>query len=306
MAAKNRQQLEHIRNSDGYRGLSLELRTASLLRNHGWQATHGAYYVDPLSDPPVERELDVAATRSWERKRDGAIVRLHLLVECKSLSRRNVICAGTAALDNRLYHQWLGEDDDELRLGIREVLASCGLPPAETRMTMERFERAVYPGGKSIVADLIAPPPKAPAHASSARDAVDERSAKEKDPLWQALQGVFAAMNGTTRQELGMKLSGIHDDLTLGQVSVEAAVETLRREAGVVELFHPIIVTEAPLFMLSESGALKPTPWCRLEHSRISSERRWLDLVSLEGFDAYAGRLTHAYEVFFKRSCVAG
>jgi hypothetical protein len=302
LAAKNRQ-LDHIRNGDGYRGLSLEMRVASLLRNHGWKATHGAYYVDPLSDPPVERELDVAAARSWRRKRDGLIVRLHLLVECKSLSGRNVLCAATEPQENRLYRQWLGEDDDELRTGLLEVLTSCGLPPAETREALERFKHATFPGEESAVAPLLAPPPKAPVHASSAKDAVGERSGGDKEPLWQAMQVVFAAMNGTTRQELGMSLSELHDHLTGGGVNVDMAVEALENEAMSLTLFHPIVVTEASLFMLSETGALKPTPWCRLEHSRISSGDRWFDLVSFEGFDSYAAKITRAYEVFFKRSC---
>jgi hypothetical protein len=302
LAAKNRQ-LDHIRNGDGYRGLSLEMRVASLLHNHGWKATHGAYYVDPLSDPPVERELDVAATRSWRRKRDGLIIRLHLLVECKSLSGRNVLCAATERMENRLYHQWLGEDDDELRAGLLDVLASCGLPQAEAREALERFKRVTFPGGKSAVAQLFAPPPKAPVHASSAKDAVGERSGGEKEPLWQAMQVVFAAMNGTTRQELGMLLSELHNHLTGGGVDVETAVEALENGAMSLDLFHPIVVTEASLFMLSGTGALKPTRWCRLEHSRISSEHRWFDLVSFEGFDGYAAQVTRAYEVFFKRSC---
>jgi hypothetical protein len=214
-----------------------------------------------------------------------------------------VLCAAAEPLENRLYRQWLGEDDDELRIGLREVLASCGLPPAETREALERFHRVIFPGEEAAVAQLFAPPPKAPVHASSAKDAAGERSGSDKEPLWQAMQVVFAAMNGTTRQELGMLLSELHDHLTGGGIDVETAVEALENGAMALTLFHPIVVTEASLFMLSATGALKPTPWCRLEHSRISSGDRWFDLVSFDGFDRYAAGITRAYEAFFKRSC---
>ena len=73
-----------MRGSETSRALFSEQKIAAALRRLDWKVTHGAYYPDPVTGK--ERELDVVAVRYFTKPDGEAVsVRLHLLVECKSI-----------------------------------------------------------------------------------------------------------------------------------------------------------------------------------------------------------------------------
>jgi len=259
------------------------MRVRSILEHHGWRATHGPYYNDPIEAKP--RELDVSATKSWTTKR-GIAVNLVLLVECKSAASAAQLFAeqsGRVAADP-LYYHWLAIDEDRPRNAIGNIVANANV--------MSRFHAAAYPRERAIVTPLLVNAPKAKHRASASRQA----SGKEGGALWDATQKVFAALYGTIITEFELALKQIEEDLQAAD-SPAFAEKVLAQAIENLILFHPIVSIESPLVLVDESGKTTDVDWCRVERGRVFGvERQWVDVVNAEHFEAFASQLTSWYE----------
>ena len=255
------------------------MRVRSILERHGWRATHGPYYNDPIEAKP--RELDVTATRSWNTKR-GITVNLVLLVECKSAAKAAQLFAeqSNRGIADPLYYHWLALDEDRSRNAIGRIVADAKL--------MSRFHAAAYPRERAIVTPLLVNAPKAKHRASASRQA----SGKEGGALWDATQKVFAALYGTTVTEFDLALKQIEEDFR-DAPSLDVLAQAIQN----LILFHPIVSIESPLVLVDESGKTSDVDWCRVERGRVFGvERQWVDVVNADAFEDYANLLTSWYE----------
>jgi len=259
------------------------MRVRSILERHGWRATHGPYYNDPIEAKP--RELDVSATKSWNAKR-GITTNLVLLIECKSAATAAQLFAeqSSRVVADPLYYHWLAIDEDRPRNAIGNIVANANV--------MARFHAAAYPRERAIVMPLLVNAQKAKHRASASRQA----SGKEGGALWDATQKVFAALYGTIITEFELALKQIEEDLKASD-SPAFAEKVLAQAIQNLILFHPIVSIESPLVLVDESGKTTDVEWCRIERARVFGvERQWIDIVNAEHFDSFASQLTSWYE----------
>jgi len=288
------------------------MRVQSVLERLGWRTQHSPDYTDPREQK--SREMDVAATRSWERvrKSETQVAHLHLLVECKGIRQDALLLARMQRRNavDRLYNHWLGLDDDELRDAIGNIVGAAGFDAAKV---MRRFESLAYPRGRAAIMPLLVNAPPARVRASAVREAagkVAKRDPKDEAEgsslVRKATLQLFSALHGTIADERDTALRQLHDDLLLRARGVDDrsgyVVDRLREAASTVLLFHPIVVVDKPLVAIDADGELSVVEWARLDRGRIASdERQWLDVVNAEHFERYAAELTAWYSRVFER-----
>jgi len=278
------------------------MRVQSVLERLGWRTQHSPDYTDPREQK--SREMDVAATRSWQRvrKSETQVAHLHLVVECKGIRKDTLLLArmeSDGAVD-RLYNHWLGLDDDELRDAIGNIVGAAGFDAAKV---MRRFESLAYPRGRAAVMPLLVNAPPARVRASAVREAQRDT---ESSLIRKATLQLFSALHGTITEERDAALRQLRDDLLLRTRGVDDrlgyAVDLLQAAASTVLLFHPIVVVDTQLVAIDADGELSVVEWARLDRGRIASyERQWFDVVNAEHFDRYAAELTAWYSRIFDR-----
>lgn len=274
------------------------MRVQSVLEKLGWRTQHSPDYTDPREQK--SREMDVAATRSWQRVRKDTtqIVHLGLVIECKGI-RDTLLLARTESTNvDRLYNHWLGLDDDELRDAIGNIVAGAGFDAAKV---LRRFEPIVYPRGRAAVMPLLVNAPPARVRASAVREATRER---DSSLIRKATLQVFSSLHGTIAEERDAALRQLQDDLK-GRENfdrLDYVLERLRSAVSTVFLFHPVIVVDTKLVAIDSEGEMEVVNWARLDRGRMfSHERQWFDVVSGEHFEAYAAELTAWYSRVFDR-----
>ena len=287
----------HIRKGDAYQSLVGETRVAETLRKLQWSVRHSAYYTDPIEKK--QREIDVVARRRWIRGADRYI-HLNLLVECKSMPGKQILLAeDRKSAGEKLYVHWSGNDDDTLHREIRDALRENEYAPANISRIVENVGQSTYPRGESAIASLLVSAPKPPLHASAARETSRDTNT---GPLWEAVNEVFAAMTGARQEELASTLDNFRFELANPSGDrAEWAVDRLRDAALTLILYHPIVVTDAPLFRLRK-GRIEPIEWCRLTQARvIAGPARWVDVIHSASFEDWSANATESYDAFFAR-----
>ncbi|HEX3580769.1 MAG TPA: hypothetical protein VH087_03335 [Thermoanaerobaculia bacterium] len=287
--------LAHVRNSKRYRSFRSEMRVDDVLERLGWKTRHSPDYIDvrELKD----REMDVSATRTWRRERKGElhVAHLNLVIECKGIHKETLLLAKMrrSAEADRLYHHWLGLDDDDLRNEIGTVAQEAGFDAVKV---LRRFEAMAYPRGRAVVYPLLVNAPRAPIRASAIGEA--EHDEEEKSLIRKAMLQLFSALQGTVATIRQESLTQLHDDLQQREKvdHLDYALEQIQSAATSVYLFHPIVVVDTKLVTVDHDGELAVVEWARVERARMASnDRRWLDVVSSEHFQEYAAQLTKWY-----------
>jgi hypothetical protein len=288
-----------LRDSPSYRSFRSEMRVESVLEKLGWRTQHSPEYTDPREEKA--REMDVAAARSWKRERKNTtqIAHLGLVIECKSIRDDQLLLArATQTNVDRLYHHWLGLDDDELRDAIGTITASAGFDAAKV---LRRFEPIAYPSGRAAIMPLLVNAPPARVRASAVREA---RRESESSLIRKATLQLFASLHGTIAEERDAALRQLQDDLRKREEfdRLDYALECLRSAVSTVLLFHPIVVVDAKLVALDREGEMEIVDWARLDRGRMFSyDRQWFDVVSADHFESYAAELTAWYSRVFDR-----
>ncbi|HEY2321520.1 MAG TPA: hypothetical protein VGJ82_01540 [Thermoanaerobaculia bacterium] len=260
----------------------------------GWKTQHSPEYLDTREKK--DRETDATAIRSWRRERKGRlhVVHLNLIVECKGIHKETLLMAKMKrpAEADRLYHHWLGLDDDELRNAIGTIAKDAGLDAIKV---LRRFEEMAYPQGRAVIYPLLVNAPRAPIRASAIREA--ERD-EDESLIRKAMLQLYSAVQGTVGDVRDDALRQLHDDLQQRNDfdRLDYALERIDFAATSVHLFHPIVVVDTKLVTVDHDGELEIVEWGRIERARVASyERRWFDVVSSEHFEKYAKQLTAWY-----------
>jgi hypothetical protein len=271
------------------------MRVEDVLERLGWKTRHSPDYIDVRE--LKEREMDAAATRSWRRERKGEtqVAHLNLVIECKGIHKETLLLAKMKRVDeaDRLYHHWLGLDDDDLRNAIGTIAQRAGFDAKEV---LRRFEARAYPKGRAVIYPLLVNAPRSPIRASAIGEA--ERD-EDESLIRKGMLQLFSALQGTVTTIRDESLNQLHDDLQQREKTldhVDYALEQIQSAATSVYLFHPIVVVDTKLVTVDHEGELAIVEWARVERARMASyDRRWLDVVSSEHFEKYATQLTAWY-----------
>ena len=288
----------------------MEATVAATLRKLRWRSEHGSYYVDATSGKA--RELDVLARQFWRRPgRDSdRTATIHFVVECKTMKGWHLLFQPVTRkprYDHRFEH-WMGWELDLEPERVADALVGIGLAADEVVKTIQHIEEWQR-GLPDIERSAFVLTPPAPRYAASAfreTNTDKEKEDLEQSVLWKAMQGTFSAIDSLRRSLFAKEIQDIKFGLRLGDhfaidrptQAASWAKDAMRHTAH----YHPIVVVHAELRIFSGS-TVKRVPWIRLEQRSIAGDiDRWVDVVHVDEFTAYAATISADYEKQMRKS----
>jgi hypothetical protein len=200
---------------------------------------------------------------------------------------------------------WIGLERKYV-VPIMKVLREGGLTEDQIIRVMTTFRRRAYPGGFMRVKSMVVGPPPSPIHAGAYRE---HNFGSEKDleasVVWRAHLTLSSAVRSFEIANLELGLEDLPAEIEMapkfGRDVVREAIDHLLIPLSRVDIYHPIVVLEAPLWTM-ENEQPKQVEWCRFHRlTAWGHSDWWFDLVSADSFATYARRLTDHYASAFRR-----
>ena len=290
---------KELTSSGPYETFRAEQLVRAAFQDAGWDATHGFYYKD--GETGKFREIDVLASRHWSKKSKPhlKLARVSLVVEVKSMKGFTVLLSERQTDPSDFYNHWDWFGDSSGKYpALCKGLETFGGTPQEIQSIQKRLNAFAYPGGLARMRAMMPNPPEIPCF--SAFKETNTKSEKELDNsvVWRASQSLRSAS------------SAIFD--SVGQVKLENALlpaeyEKSRKEwakavlswaadsINIVDIVHPVIVTDASLWVASPTGPLN-VPYARFGLHLFNGEIDWwCDLVNSQNLAAYISLVTNHY-----------
>jgi hypothetical protein len=193
----------------------------------------------------------------------------------------------------------------------------AGIALQSTKALVEWFKRVAYsqPDGGMSVEQYLAKPPKSSVHATAFRETnVGGEKDLDNSVLWKSIQGLESILES----ERVRFIDGLQSDLKLtievaqldGRDVEQAVQKDLARCVKHVELFHPVVVLDARLWVNSASDFEKVDRVRLVVKTTDRLSGRWFDVVTRQGFSAwldelaghYAGLLEHPNEHVWRKN----
>ena len=283
--------------SSAVKSLAAEQAIVHLLRENGWDVTHGSFFVDIASGKP--RELDISATRHWTYPKEHQSSYLELKCEIKSASDYHLVFSPmiyTRHADLR-YLFWLGNRQADVVEKLKEV----NLPSQSISSIMGQVNPYInLPNGYIRPHKVIIPPFAARYRSTAFRETnIGVEKDLESSVLWKTLQTLDSVLDGSERDALAFQLSMIEGSLQFAQSTTSDLTNLVReavlREMDTVHVFHPVIVIQAKLWFYQNSK-LQPIDWCRFSRVPQFGDPDWCDIVSSTAAKSYFTKLTRYYD----------
>lgn len=295
-----------IASSDAYRSLVAERDVATHLRTLGWRSSQSPYYTDILTGKA--REIDVIATRYWEkpRKSRDILARVNLFVEVKSARDFHILCAGEAASQCSFgsNEHWLGYSSKAL-VRIEERLLAFRLEHALVKRFMHRVEQIAFPRNTMRTASLRAKPVNAQYCFSAFRE-TNGKLEKDLDNsvLWRAASALRSSVRSAQNDIVEAMLEDINIDLEVAcrrKIDpIEMASGTIERHACTLNLYSPAIIVDSYLWSAQDDNPLE-IEWFRFVQLGTYGELLWwVDVVNRRYLNNYFQALSKHFEEFFR------
>ena len=285
--------------SPAVQSLAAETELTRTLVRAGWRAHQSVYYQDMRSGKI--REVDIVASSVCFRTvtHGDQNVAVDLVIEAKTMRDFHIVFAlqrGAAVPRTGVQTQWLGYRDEP----PEQLVGSIGLGPAHVTAVARRLKKIAFPSNFMRVGTLSINPPLAPVEATAFRETnIGSDRELESSVLWRGIQSVASAIDSDIER---IRANDIHDlkvavESAEGDAkrAVEYVVAQLTSQLNSLDVFHPIVVLEAPLWVL-DSNRLKPVTWCRLHWNAGGYSERWVDVVSRKEFGSFLERITRHYD----------
>ena len=300
---------DKLAKSDAVVSLLTESKVASLLAQMDWATVHSFYYPDPESGK--DRELDVIGRKIWVQGDDEPFwIYLSLLVECKSSRGIHVVVSPLQSNYSQPLAKfaWVGRVPalgERLAQRLQTTIPDRIAQFIRTEV-MRGFGEMAYPADQAVVAPFVPDPPRALVLTSAFRE-TDTKKDKELDAsvLWRATQTLHSAMDSLQAYSLEGEIESwggaVEVASKFSQDPATAGILALRRAVRKIFLFHPVIVTESPLWSAA-NGSVTPLPAFRLlQLDAFGTAARWADVVRMEAFPAFLEDLNRHYDAHFKK-----
>jgi molybdopterin converting factor small subunit len=167
---------------------------------------------------------------------------------------------------------------------IADRVAQLGFSPQTVSDFEKRLYRAAYPKHMVCLRQLITEPYQCDVTATAFRETnVGSEKELENSVLWKAVQALGTLIDSLKRDIIAARFEDI-----------EVGVASARRQGGDdteilddllvtvrhLNLYHPIVVIEAPLWLVGASGQLLRISACRFEQVQACGGfSRWVDIV---------------------------
>jgi hypothetical protein len=301
---------DKLRGSISFESLVAEQFILRRAQSHRWRCAHGAFFVDPTT--AKTREADVLATRCWKRRRSGNDDRVELSVpiEVKSARGFHILFPATRTGSFRTFHDqnilWLGEVGAAAEL-MADRVAELGFSPQIVSDFEKKLFRAAYPRHFVCLAKLIIDPFRCDVMATTFRETnVGSEKELETSVVWKAVQALSSLVDSLKRAVVTARFEDVEIGVTSARRQGEDGSEILNdllESVRYLSRYHPIVVIEAPLWLVGEQGQLAQISACPFEQVQAGGGfSRWVDIVHRPHFDEFFSKLTAYYERAFKKA----
>ena len=282
----------------------MEATVAQVLQKLRWSTVQGPYYIDPVTGK--SREIDVVGQQHWRRA--GSVsdhsTTIQFVVECKSIKGWHILFQPVrprGQTDHR-YEYSFGWELEFRPQRLATALEGIGMSREEithTRELLDIYQRNVPADApRSFTLDV----PRARKRSTTFRETNigNEKEELEQSVLWRAMQLSLGAIQSMERSRFETDVEKISFGVLVGDLTgtdrSAQALASARDAFNNTVYFHPVVVLEAQLWVLSGADVRK-TPWVRLEQRMLTSDvDRWVDIVQLSSFASYAKYVTRDYD----------
>lgn len=295
-------------NSQSFNSLTSEQRILSLMKGLGWRGIHSCFYTDSKTEKL--REVDVLCRRVWEcrLKNRQELADLNLVIEAKSAKGYHLLFS--ALEGSSAYRQanelWMGLEGEPRQL-IAQMLTDAGLTVEQSANVMKVFDKMAYPNRRPRCYRLSVDPPPAQVYVSAFRETnIGGEKELESSVLWKASLSLASAVGGLKQQTIDHMRVRLKEDFEISSLikldPIAQVTELLDIHAGLVDLYHPIVVIDAPLWEVRD-GELRSIRWCRFQQLETHGQSEWwFDVVHSDHFEKFAGELTRYYDKRYERA----
>lgn len=293
--------------SDAFQSLSMERRICDVLQSLNWKAVHSCYYKDPITDKM--REIDVSARQLWERnlKNGDQAASLHLLTEAKSAKGYHLIFSSSYKNLN-LYPKndgWIGKQGVNYKR-IAQTIEDAGLSLEKVSFILNKLEKMAYPGGIMLPYRMAVDPLPTQFLVSAFRETnIGNEKELENSVLWRASQALLSAVVSLKERHLENCLEDLSLIVSLAikfrRDPTEEALEQLRFYIRTVDIYHPVVVIDAPLWLI-QNEKIKSIEWCRfVQVDPYGLSEWWVDVVNTLYFEKFAKEISSYYNRKFRK-----
>ena len=290
--------------SSPYASFQAERSIAELLARTKWESTHGLYYDDLLTNK--QRELDVVARQIWRRKhRDTQqLCRITVLVEVKSMSGFHLLLSEHPAASRDFYRHthWLGDPSGKY-IDLLQQFDNLGIEPKKIGALIEKLHRYAYPRQHARMWAMMVRPHSIPVFTSFRETNLGSEKDLDNSVFWRASQGLRSA-----HASIASNIRRTHLETIAGAAEFEAKsknwVDSMfwwaSQQIGMVDIIHPVVVTDAKLWAASNGGA-EERKYARFgSHTYTGEMDWWCDLVNTEHLQEYVTKLTDHYRRYLR------
>lgn len=300
--------VERLQSSDAFQSLAVEAEVRSRFSSAGWEARQGAVYKDCKEHKL--READVVARRIWRSKRnEDILMHVHAVVECKTMRGFHLVMWPEA--DQFLQYQtcelaaWQGYYATEAREQITEILLRHGFEKAEVAPLLKRLTAMCYPRQTARIYRMLVRPFPLASFTAWRETNLGKDKDLDSSVFWRAVQALDSCVQSLQQDWLDTFLSDLSGAATLVELynwDKQFAIESnLKRRSGMGAIYHPIVVTDAQLW-LADEGRLREVPYARYVRSGTRfGASKWFDVVSRSSIESYVAGLTQHFDASFKQ-----
>lgn len=292
---------DKLKQSEAYSSLRMERDIANITANIGWKVDSGVFYPDVTENKP--REIDMVASQMWRRrvKVGEQILRLSLLVECKSLKGWNIIILPRKKPDSyvSVHMQWIGHDVGLSGNQVKNRLAGLGYESNKAKGLFLEMYKNAYPTDFAKIKGLQISPMQCPFHSSAFRE-TNVKGDKDLDSsvLWRANRQLLSAVSSLKVKSRDCDLGWIFDGHEYEKdvkKSEEMMLEMFDGRSNMVDIWHPIVVLDAAIWRMCKNQ-LRRCEWFRFGEIEVSADDSWwCDVVEKAAYKKYLFNLTKSY-----------
>jgi hypothetical protein len=205
--------------------------------------------------------------------------------------------------DDNIY--WIG-DEDEQRGAVTERLQKLGLESDKISRIIKQLATHSYPRQMMRLRRLLTQPFPAEINTCAFRETnIGGEKDLENSVLWKAglsLRSITESLKEIARDinfemvEMAVKYEQNERD------KINAVLEFLREGVSALDLYHPIQITDACLWLVQD-GKLQKIDWCRfVQTNAYGGGEWWFDVVNSNAFEKYASQMTRHYHQAFRKA----
>lgn len=292
--------------SSAFGSFSSEQAVAEVLSKAKWSSTHGFYYEDLLTQK--QREVDVIAMQTWKRKQ-GEVDQscdIYLLVEVKSMSGFHLLLS-EHTMDARSFYNhilWFGDASGKY-LELAQKLEQRGIEPKHSRSLISRMHQYAYPRHTARMGSMMVRPQAAQVFTSFRETNIGSDKELESSVLWKAIQSLRSAESALSRQIRGYHIERLMESIEYEprtQDWVKAILPWAQWELGMVDIVHPVVVTDAKLWSANRAG-IEERKSARFSLRTFAGHSEWwCDVVNSSYIKEYVAVVSKHYRRYLRRA----